>query len=300
MSPIKERALKAPRFVSVIIPVRNASATIDLQLAALSRQTFRGDWEVVVADNGSSDETQAMVLAWAGKIPQLQLVDAADRVGPNHARNVGTAKARGDFLLFCDADEEASPEWVAGMARAASEYDLVGGALDVEKLNDPFICGWVETAQWTHLPKVLDFLPYSLSANFGIWGDTMAALGGWNVDFDRPGGDDVDLCWRAQLNSYSLGFAPEAVVHYRYRTSMKALAKQHFGYGAAEPRLYKTFKESGFRREPPRTVVGIYVRILKDIPYLFTRPQMRGIWVRKVAHTLGRIVGSIKNRVIFL
>jgi glycosyltransferase involved in cell wall biosynthesis len=286
--------------ISVVIPAFNAASTIDRQLASLARQTYRGRWEVIIADNGSTDDTRTRIDAWTEQIPILRVVDASDVSGANHARNVGASAARGDFLLFCDADDEAARGWVEAMASAATEHDLLGGAIDVERLNTARVRGWVEQTQWERLPRVLDFLPYSLSANLGIWRDVMEDLGGWTEAFTRPAGDDVDLCWRAQLNSYRLGFQPAAVMHYKYRDRLRPMARQHFGYGAAEPLLYKRFKEHGFERPSAKDVLANYVRLAKDIPYLITRPHMRGIWIRKVAHHAGRLSGSIKNRVVFL
>ena len=173
--------------------------------------------------------------------------------------------------------------------------------MEGQTLNEATVLGWREAVpQSVDLPRLQHFLPYSISANFGIWAEVMDALGGWSEAFDRPGGDDVEICWRAQLQSYELGFAPEAVMHYRYRTSLMAMARQHFGYGLAEPRLYRTFREDGMRRRSARTVGSTYKAIIVEIPRLITRPETRGIWIRRFSHLLGLAVGSIRNRVLYL
>ncbi|MET8542306.1 glycosyltransferase family A protein [Kitasatospora sp. NPDC004799] len=63
-----------------------------------------GPWEVVV-DNRSSDDTVATALRWADRLPDLRVVAAPTRAGINHARNAGATAARGDVLVFCDADD---------------------------------------------------------------------------------------------------------------------------------------------------------------------------------------------------
>src|SRR5690606_10578144 len=90
--------------ISVVIPARDAARWIDAQLGALACQEVPVPWEVVVADNGSTDDTVARAEAWADRLP-VRVVDASGRPGPNHARNQGTAAARGDLLLYCDADD---------------------------------------------------------------------------------------------------------------------------------------------------------------------------------------------------
>jgi Glycosyl transferase family 2 len=86
----------APDRISVIVPARDPAATIGGQLAALAAQRYEGSWEVIVADNGSADATVAD--RWIGRIPGLRVVDASGRRGASHARNVGIAASRGDFL----------------------------------------------------------------------------------------------------------------------------------------------------------------------------------------------------------
>jgi hypothetical protein len=65
------------------------------RLGGLSRQEYRGAWELIVADNTSTDDTAAVAADWAAELPELRVVPAAARLGINHARNVGAATARG-------------------------------------------------------------------------------------------------------------------------------------------------------------------------------------------------------------
>ena len=62
--------------LSIVIPCRNAARTIAVQLDALCAQQWRGGWEVIVADNGSTDGTQAIVEGYSRRLPGLRLIDA--------------------------------------------------------------------------------------------------------------------------------------------------------------------------------------------------------------------------------
>ena len=110
---------RSPR-LSVIIPCKNMGATIGAQLEALANQSWSEPWEVIVSDNGSSDDSVRVVQRYAARLPNLRLVDASDRPGASHARNVGARHATAPALAFCDADDEVGVDWLAAMDRALS------------------------------------------------------------------------------------------------------------------------------------------------------------------------------------
>ena len=97
--------------ISVVIPAFNAETTIADQLGAIARQSDGVALEVIVADNGSSDATRTVVETWSERLP-VRLVDASARRGPAAARNIGASSARGDLLIFTDADDVVMPGWL--------------------------------------------------------------------------------------------------------------------------------------------------------------------------------------------
>ncbi|RUT11687.1 hypothetical protein DSM107010_30140 [Chroococcidiopsis cubana SAG 39.79] len=75
--------------LSVIIPSYNEAGTISGQLEALTTQQWYQPWEIIISDNGSTDETVAIAEQYQERLPNLQIVDSSDRQGAAHARNVG-------------------------------------------------------------------------------------------------------------------------------------------------------------------------------------------------------------------
>src|SRR4051794_41093928 len=157
----RSRALDPPQLISVIIPVLNGEPHVGDQLAALAGQSYDGDWELVVADNGSTDRTIEIVESWRPRLPSLTIADATARRGLNHARNAGASAAHGDLLVFCDADDVANPGWLEAMARAAADADIVGGRLEWETLNDPVVRAWRPQKPMTDLVTGHGFLRYA-------------------------------------------------------------------------------------------------------------------------------------------
>jgi glycosyltransferase involved in cell wall biosynthesis len=281
-----------------VISVLNAADTLPQQLEALASQGYKGAWEVIIADNGSTDGSERIARRWAGRLPGLQVLSASDRRGITHARNAGVAASHGDFLAFCDADDEVVPGWLEAMAEAAQHCDMVGGRIDEESLNDDLTKSW--RPPWVphdQLPVALDFLPCAVSASCGIWADVFQAVGGWNEDYAQ-GGTDVELSWRVQLSSYRLCFAPHAVVRYRFRRSLPMLVHQFYRYGRAEPQLYNAFHRYGMRRSFWRACLA-WGWILLHVGDLAGGRAKRGFWLRTLAYRWGRVCGSVRKRVLF-
>jgi glycosyltransferase involved in cell wall biosynthesis len=283
--------------VSVIVPAHNAARFVGEQLAALAGQELDGTWEVVVVDDGSTDGIRAVVDEWVDRLPALRLTPLDAQVGASAARNRGADAARGDLLLYCDADDVVAPGWLAAMAAAAQRADLVGGFVDGTLLNGPTAARRRRPYPDDRLPVLLDFLPYATSANFGIGAATLAELGGWNEVYWVGG--DAELCWRAQLAGRSLAFVPGAVVHYRYRHSTWASMRQQYAWGEVDPRLYRDFRSAGCRRRPLHRMAGSVAKALVTAPALATASR-RPEWLRRAALLAGRGVGSARVRSLYL
>jgi len=102
--------------VSVIMPARDAAATIGTALDSLSAQSWRA-LEILVIDNGSSDGTADIVRAKAQADPRIRLLDGSAEPGTYAARNLGMARANGAFLTVLDADDWAHPQRIARQVR---------------------------------------------------------------------------------------------------------------------------------------------------------------------------------------
>ena len=302
VAPVIETAVwqrrPVPRLISVIVPVRNGAAHLGDQLTALSSQGYGGAWEVVVADNGSRDGTAVVARSWSSALPALTVVDASSRKGINHARNVGAAAARGDFLVFCDSDDVAAPGWLEAMAVAARHADVVGGALDVGTLNHQRLQRWQPDHDLTALRHAHGFLPCVPGGNCGVWAAVARKLR-WDEAYGF-GSSDTEFSWRAILGGYRVHFAPDAVIQRRYRQTMTSLARQWYGYGVSGPRLFRDFKHAGVPRPTPLDVATRWWRIIAGVPDALCSCDHRGNWLRATAFNVGRLVGSFRWRVLFL
>ena len=121
--------------ISVVLPVRDGLPWLDAQLGALAAQQCDEPWEVVVADNGSSDASMALARSWADRCGAIRVVDASATHRPSAARNAGVRSARGELLAFCDADDVVQPGWLRACVAALAEADVVAGTFDLSSLK---------------------------------------------------------------------------------------------------------------------------------------------------------------------
>lgn len=277
----------------MIIPVLNGAATLGEQLAALAAAPRPpGTFEVLVADSGSGDGSVEVARAFADRLP-IQIVTAVRR-GANVARNAAVRASSGGYLLFCDADDVVDETWLTRMhAALADGHELVVGRLDYRRLNDAESIRW-RGASGAGASVHLDFLPAGHLSNLATTRGLFDRVGGLDESF-IGGADDVDFCWRAQLAGAELHYLPEAVVHYRLRPSLRMLARQEIGYGAAEAQLHRKFAANGARRRNSRTVAREFWWLASRLPFTL-RADRRGAWIRRAARQYGRFRGAALNR----
>ncbi len=281
--------------VSVVIPTHNAASTLGAQLAAVLGQVIDRSVEVIVVDNASSDDPASVVNAHSqGSFP-VRTVTAAEGSGVAYARNVGTAEAKGEVVVYCDADDVVRPGWLQAMAQALDADDIAGGVLDVTAINSPQVQAMSWHPEIAELPTTMRFLPYATGASMGVRRAVWVDMGGFDESY-IGGHEEVDFAWRAQLKGYTVGFAPTAVIDYRLRTSVRAVMRQRFGYGRSYAQLYSRFREQPIRRLSLKHEVKVVVGFLSSAPKELVAGRFPA-WLAGLAWISGRWRGNIAYRV---
>jgi cellulose synthase/poly-beta-1,6-N-acetylglucosamine synthase-like glycosyltransferase len=287
-----------PSSISVVVPAYNAVATLDEQLKALAAQQFEGHWEVLVVDNGSTDGTAELARRYAHCFRAFAVVDGGAERGHSAPRNAGAQAARGELLAYCDADDVVEPGWLLAMADAASQYDIIGGWLEVGALNDEATRSWHQPWPRDRLRSWL--LPYAVSANLAIWAHVLRDLGGWSASYEA-GAEDTELSWRAQVAGYQLGFAPNAVVHYRYRSGIWQTARQAYKIGVNCEQILRDFaflRSSDSSASASGGALGRAAWLATRLLYLVGSRRQRGQWICLAAEYLGRLRGAVRYRLL--
>lgn len=274
----------------MVVPAHNAQATLGAQLEALATQVVRRPFEVIVVDNQSTDATAQVAHGFADRFAHLRVVTASAGAGVAYARNFGTALASGDRVVYCQADDIVRPGWLQAMSVALDSADLVGGVLDVRQINSAYVQSLSWHPTMTELPTTMRYLAYATGASLGVRLSVWRELNGFDETF-IGGHEEVDFAWRAQLAGHTIGFAPEAVIDYRLRGSVKGVMKQRYGYGRSYAQLYSRFTDQPIRRLSLKHEVKVIGTFLISGP----RECLAGRgnqWLAGLAWTAGRWRGN--------
>lgn len=217
--------------LSVVLPCFNGAETIAVQLEALAQQNWDGEWEVIVSNNGSTDNSIDIVESYRDRLPNLQIVDAYIPPGPRlsaaHSYNVGLRAATGDGFVLCESDDEVDSNWLAAMAKALSQHEFVVGRMEYGKLNESWLVPDPnDNLQVNDIPRLAcpPHLYHAWGCTFGLRRSLYEKLGEFDTTF--PYVFDSEYCWRAQVAGIALHFVPDAVIHYRLRHDIDARFQQ--------------------------------------------------------------------------
>ncbi len=219
--------------VSVVVCSYNGGKTLDRCLESLKHVDYP-DYEVVLVDDGSKDNTQEI----AAKHPWIVSIRQENK-GLSFARNVGARAAKGDVIVYTDSDCMADPDWLYYLVGTLLSGDYAGvGGPNISPPAENWVQACVSAAPGgpSHVlltDVVAEHIP-GCNMAFHRW--AFEQVGGFDPEY-RKAGDDVDFCWRLQSSGGVIAFSPAAIVwHYR-RFSLSAFKKQQEGYGEAESML---------------------------------------------------------------
>ncbi len=216
--------------ISVVIPTYNNAHVLRTTLARLSRQDYPPEaYEVVVVDDGSTDETAEVVRAQSSRL-QVRYIWQPN-AGRSAARNRGAREARHEVLLFMDSDIWAEPNVLGCHARHHAGGERVGVQGPTLVHPESRVNTYMQTKRL--LPDLTirrraNMSPYHvITQNFSVRREDFWAIGGFDERFRGYGLEDIELGYRLHQAGVRLLWEPQAKVwHYHVEDLPTALRKQ--------------------------------------------------------------------------
>jgi len=225
---------QAPRF-SIVIPTLNEAAHIRLCLTALASTVPPSvPFEVLIIDNGSTDNTLELALSFA-HILDLQLHQQI-LVSISSLRNLGASFARGDILVFLDADCIAPPQWIDKLATAFSAE--VGTSIIGSRYRAPECSTWVakawERGQDGTVRRSVAYVP---GGTMALRISVFQRLGGFDPTLVTN--EDAELCRRARASAVEVIADPGlAVVHLGTSQTLTSFYCRQFWHGTHVTKVF--------------------------------------------------------------
>ncbi|GIV69843.1 sugar transferase [Caldilinea sp.] len=220
---------------SVIVPVYNGAGAIERCLNALAAQTVApGRYEVIVVDDGSTDDTAAVIARWRRAHPHIQLTLLSQaNAGPAAARNRGAAAARAPLLLFTDADCAPTPTWIEAMTAPFADPDVAGakGAYVTEQTG--LVPRFVQAEYEDRYDRMagqaqIDFIDtYSAAYRRAIFLENK----GFDPIFTTASVEDQEFSFRLAQKGYRLVFAPAARVSHLHDSGVREYFRRKYYIG---------------------------------------------------------------------
>ena len=222
--------------VSIIVCCYNAASTLDECLRSLAQLTYP-NYETIVVDDGSTDETHEIALRHAVRLIRVP------NGGLSKARNLGIDAAQGEIVAFIDSDAYADEDWLYYFVNALEEHEAsaVGGP-NLSPPQDGFMaqcidqspgnptCVLVDNERAEHVP----------GCNMAFRKEAFEMVGQFDTQH-RAAGDDVDICWRLLVADKKIVYHPSAVVWHHRRPTISGYLRQQKGYGNAEAHLQRRY-----------------------------------------------------------
>jgi cellulose synthase/poly-beta-1,6-N-acetylglucosamine synthase-like glycosyltransferase len=212
--------------ISVIVPAYNAAPTVDACLEGLLRQSVPGNrYEVILVDDGSSDETREIVGRY-----DVRLI-AQSHQGPAAARNRGVVEAKGEIVLFTDADCVATESWIAKMVKPFDDDEVVGvkGAYCSRQGGIvPRFAQYEYEERYERMARQrqIDFIDTYAA---GYRRRVFLKEGGFDARYIKD--EDQEFSFRLAERGYKMVFNPQAVVYHRHPQTLAAYFKRKFDIG---------------------------------------------------------------------
>lgn len=237
---------KTYRTYSIIIPSFNRADEIKELLRSVDKLQFPTErFEVIIADDGSTDNTFEIVKEAQAKFHYTLHYFSQKNQGPGAARNFGMSKAKGDFFIFIDSDVTVPPMWLAHIDAALhkEQADAFGGP-DTYRKDFPPLLKAINYSMTSFITtggmrgkkgkKLARFYPRSF--NMGLSRALWQKIGGFS---SLRHGQDIEFSHRILGSGAKVIFVADAPVFHKRRTNLRRFFRQVFNWGVARINLYK-------------------------------------------------------------
>ncbi len=264
--------------ITVVLCTYNRARSLPEALESVATQTLQRsiNWEILVVDNNSSDETRQVVEGFQSRYPDRIRYLFEPRQGLSNARNAAVRDARGDILAFIDDDETAGRGWLQNLTANLHHGDWAGaGGPVVPRWNcarPPWLCS---ESSFVLGPLALfgaglvdgQLTQPPVGANMAFRKEAFTRYGGFRTDLGRTGekllsNEDIEFGRRLLIAGQRLRYEPSALTYHpveEVRVRKEYFLAWWFNKGRSD------VLETGFESDNSKCLLGIPLRLFRDV-----------------------------------
>lgn len=221
--------------VSVVVPAYNAQKTIGQNLCALQQQTYLGNVEIIVVDDGSLDQTGSIVRSFSHVMYVHQ-----PNAGPAVARNKGVRVCSGEIVFFTDADCIPKKNWIEITVQCFKDPSIaaVAGSYGIANPKSRLAQGIYREIRFRHHYRMPKYPKAFGTYNVAIRRSILLDLDGFNEHYRYPSGEDNDLSYKIIQKGKKIFFQRESLVDHFFPTHCRHYLTQQYRHGFWRVRMY--------------------------------------------------------------
>jgi glycosyltransferase involved in cell wall biosynthesis len=271
--------------VSIIIPTFNGAQRIPNCLDALLQQKTQRPLEIVVVDDGSTDDTADTVRRYSS----VRLC-AQSNAGPAAARNRGAAEAHGSIILFTDDDCVPMPDWVEAMSAPFSDPEVVGvkGTYRTQQTSLTARFVQIEYEDRYRLMSRFPCIDFVDTYSAAFRRDRFLEIDGYDASFPLACAEDVELSYRMSMRGWKMKFAPQAVVYHTHPDTISRYLKKKYKFAF--------WRVLAVRKNPRKAVKDTHTPQLMKLQILFVPALLLAlagdVWFRRSPPFSSLVLGA--------
>jgi cellulose synthase/poly-beta-1,6-N-acetylglucosamine synthase-like glycosyltransferase len=226
-SPSTRPCVEGVPSISLIIPTFNGAGRIGNCLAALLKQIDGKNVEILVVNDGSTDNISGTVARYSG----VRLINQR-KSGPAAARNRGALEARGGIILFTDDDCVPVSSWLSSMLEPFDDPEIVGVKGVYRTRQSRLAARFVQVEYEDRYRRMagmrsIDFID-TYSAAFRR--DCFLEMKGYDTDFPVACAEDIELSYRMSARGWKMKFVPQAIVYHTHPETLWGYLKKKYKF----------------------------------------------------------------------
>ena len=290
--------------VSVVVPVYNDPDGIRKTIECLLEQTYPVEqYEVIIADNNSTDHTRAVVESYCDEFPELVTLQVEDEIqSPAATRNRGIECATGSIFAFVDADMSVDETWIESGVRALNNngYDYMGCAVEtVSSLSKSNLATRYDELFAFDIESFVNNSHFSGGGCLFVRSSVIETVGAFDQTLVYKA--DKEFGTRVHEAGFKIGYEPSIKMYHPARSSLREQIKKSFRLGRGSTHLHEV--HPGRFEQPELLRIRNYVppkisTFVEKLPaeYSGSRREMAGLYaidtLKKVSGSIGRLYES--------